>query len=179
MTGTRTLSREKVFGCPAAPLDREAKIRIMHSAKAYNARRRQPGQHIGPLTRTFLEVLRALLWGFHNGQTGKCFPSYDAIAAKAGCSRDTVCQAIKALEAANVLAWVHRLSRVRFQGLPRLIRTSNAYLFRDPLPQASRQSENPARTCLPDSSLVKPGMPEPLRAALERLETAMRARRAA
>jgi hypothetical protein len=52
----------------------------------------------GPITRAFLEVLEALLWGFHNGRTGCCFPSYEAIAAKAECARSTVAEALKALE---------------------------------------------------------------------------------
>ena len=38
----------------------------------------------GPITRTFLEVLEALLWGFHNARTGCCFPSYEAIADQRG-----------------------------------------------------------------------------------------------
>ena len=59
-------------------------------AKAWSARNRQPGQHKGPITRAFLEVLEALLWGFHNAAPGCCFPSYEAIAAKAECCRDTV-----------------------------------------------------------------------------------------
>ena len=48
-------------------------------ARAWGARHRQPGQHKGPITRAFLEVLEvleALLWGFHNNRTGCCFPSY-------------------------------------------------------------------------------------------------------
>ena len=39
------------------------------------------------ITRAFLEGLEALLWGFHNPRTGCCFPSYETIAAKAGCAR--------------------------------------------------------------------------------------------
>ena len=59
--------REKVFGPGrAVPLDRNAKARIMAYARAWSARHRQPGQHRGPITRAFLEVLEALLWGFHN-----------------------------------------------------------------------------------------------------------------
>ena len=51
--------------------------------------------------------------------------------------------AIRALEAAEVLTWVNRLVRVQFRELDlfgkmalrsRLVRTSNAYVFRDPLP---------------------------------------------
>ena len=45
-----------------------------------------------------MDVLRALLWAFHNAKSGACFPSYEAIAEKANCKRDTVRHAIEALE---------------------------------------------------------------------------------
>ena len=109
----RLARREKVFGPgPRLPLDREAKIRVMAFAAAWSARHRQPGQHKGPLTRAFLEVLEALLWGFHNAHTGACFPSYESIAAKAGCARSTVAEAVKALEWAGVLTWQNRIIRI-------------------------------------------------------------------
>jgi hypothetical protein len=166
--------REKVFGeGRCQPLDRNAKARIMVYARAWSARHRRPGQHRGPLTRATLEVLEALLWGFHNSRDGRCFPSYETIAARAQCCRDTVYEAIRALEGAEILTWVNRLIRVQFRELDlfgkmalrsRLIRTSNAYTFRDPLPCAqahqgraeaaagapsiglSSKSENPPRT---------------------------------
>ena len=93
------------------------------------------------LTRATGEVLEALLWGFHNVHTGACFPSYEAIAAKAQCCRDTVCEAIKALALAGVLTWVNRIVRERVRERDlfgqwvtrwRVLRTSNAYAFRDP-----------------------------------------------
>jgi hypothetical protein len=65
----------------------------------------------GPINRAFLDVLSALLWGFHNAHTGRCFPSYEAIAAKAECCRDTVYEAIKVLEFAGVLSWQNRTTR--------------------------------------------------------------------
>ncbi|MBF0563488.1 MAG: helix-turn-helix domain-containing protein, partial [Alphaproteobacteria bacterium] len=159
--------REKVFGQPQGfPLDRNAKARVMVYARAYNARAKQHGQHRGPITRAFFEVLEALLWGFHNAKTGLCFPSYERIAEKAGCCRDTVYEAIKALEFANVLTWVNRLTRIRTQEPDlfghwalrwRTIRTSNAYVFRDPLPCAhsgnSSKSENPTGTKIQELSL--------------------------
>jgi hypothetical protein len=130
--------REKVFGPGrAVPLDRNAKARIMAYARAWGARHRQPGQHRGPVTRAFLEVLEALLWGFHNGRDGRCFP----IAAKAECARSTVAEALKVLEWAGVLTWVHRIARIQVRERDlfgkwasrwRVIRTSNAYVFRDP-----------------------------------------------
>jgi hypothetical protein len=149
-------------------LDRNAKARVMAFAKAWNARHRQPGQHRGPLTRATTEVLEALLWGFHNAATGACFPSYEAIAAKAECCRDTVYEAIKALELAGVLTWVNRIFRERVRerdlfGLWstrwRVLRTSNAYAFRDPHPGAEgrlgSKSENPPGTVIQGFSTSK------------------------
>ena len=145
--------REKVFGHGGGqPLDRNAKARIMVYARAWSARHRRPGQHRGPLTRATLEVLEALLWGFHNSRDGRCFPSYETIALRAGCCRDTVYEAIRALEGAEILTWVNRLIRVQFRELDlfgklalrsRLIRTSNAYVFRDPLPCAQAPGQGP------------------------------------
>ena len=138
----RTARREKVFGPGRAiPLDRNAKARVMAYARAWNARNRLPDQHKGPITRAFLDVLSALLWGFHNSRSGLCFPSYEAIAAKAECARSTVAEALKALEWAGVLTWQNRITRIRERcrdlfGLEgwrwRVIRTSNSYQFRDP-----------------------------------------------
>src|SRR5512144_422369 len=73
-----TPRREKVFGAaPGVPLDRNAKARLMVYTKAYNARMKERGQHTGPITRAFMDVLRALLYSFHNGKDGRCFPSYE------------------------------------------------------------------------------------------------------
>jgi Helix-turn-helix domain len=154
-----TPRREKVFGpAPGIPLDRNAKARIMVYIRAYNARMKQEGQHTGPVTRAFMDVLRALLYSFHNGKNGRCFPSYERIAAAANCCRATVYEAIRALETAGVLTWVHRLTKIRVperdlfgQIVSRwqVIRTSNAYRFRDPQSaghlSTGRKSENPPR----------------------------------
>src|SRR5208337_819934 len=113
--------RGKVFGTSVGkPLDREQKKRVLAYAKKWNAQNKEPRQHIGPITRAGFDVLRALLWGFHNQHTGRCFPSYEAIAAKAGCVRSTVHAALKVLELAGVLTWIHRLSRAG----GRVLRTS-------------------------------------------------------
>jgi Helix-turn-helix domain len=103
--------REKVFGPGrAVPLGRNAKARIATYARAWSARNRQPRQHRGPITRAFLDVLQAMLWGFHNSRSGCCFPSYEAIADRAQCARSTVAEALKALEWAGVLTWQHRIT---------------------------------------------------------------------
>jgi AraC-like DNA-binding protein len=151
--------REKVFG-PGRPraLDRNAKVRIMHWARCLS-RRTEKGRAYGVVTAKALAVLEALLWAFHNAKSGLCFPSYEKIAEAAGCARSTVAEAIKALEDAGVLSWVQRIKRVReaapdlFDGHGwrwRVIRTSNAYNFRDPqaagrAPVASK-SEKPTGT---------------------------------
>jgi len=111
--------REKTFGPGrTVPLDRNAKARIQVYARAWDRQHRQPGQRGGALGRAALDVLSALMWAFHNARSGHCFPSYETIAAKAGCARSTVAEAIKALE---------------FDGRRwRVVRTSNAHVLIDP-----------------------------------------------
>jgi hypothetical protein len=134
-------SREKMFGLgrPRA-LDRNAKVRIIHWARCLS-RRTEPGKAYGEVTAKALAVLEALLWAFHNARSGLCFPSYEKIAETAGCARSTVAEALHALEDAGVLTWVQRVKRIREQCSDllgdggwrwRVIRTSNAYAFRDP-----------------------------------------------
>jgi hypothetical protein len=148
--------REKVFGPGhAVPLDRNAKARIAAYARAWSALQCRPGQHKGPITRAFLEVLQALLWGFHNSRSGACFPSYERIAEKADCARSTVAEALKVLEWAGVLTWQHRIARVRERCRDlwgregwrwRVIRTSNAYVLRDPAENGRFPSKSENRT---------------------------------
>lgn len=124
--------REKHFGEAegTAGMDNNAKVRLVAYAHGWNALHRRPGQHNGPLTKSTLDVLEALLWGFCHGKAGRCFPSYRAIATKARVGRSTVATAIKVLEHAGVLTWSHRLRRERRQ----VRRTSNAYRFFRPIP---------------------------------------------
>jgi hypothetical protein len=185
--------REKLFGPGrAVPLDRNAKARILAYARAWGARHKEPGQHRGPITRAFLEVLEALLWGFHNSRTGCCFPSYETIAEKAECCRDTVYEALKALEFAGVLTWQHRIARIqvrerdlfgRWASRWRVIRTSNAYVFRDPQqrPQGvpASKSENPMGTLYQEiqSLTAVPADPDnPLERALAQFGTTIEER---
>ena len=170
----------------SVPLDRNAKARIMAYARVWGARHRQSGQHRGPITRAFLEVLEALLWGFHNSRDGRCFPSYETIAAKAECARSTVTEALKVLEWAGVLTWVHRIARIqvregevfgRWASRWRMIRMSNAYVFRDPGPRvagvSASKSGKPVGNTEPRDSMALSGTPpdpdSPLERALQHL----------
>jgi hypothetical protein len=184
--------REKVFGDgrPRA-LDRNAKVRIMTRARALS-HRTEKGKHYGSITAKALDVLEALLWGFHNARNGLCFPSYETIADRAKCARSTVGEAIKALEEAGILSWVNRITRIRescedlFGRMGtrwRIVRISNAYHFRDPAPVHlgnSSKSDFPSGTSNQDllSSTAAPALPSfdpdtPLGAALFRLGKAM------
>jgi hypothetical protein len=168
----RLARREKVFGPGrAVSLARNAKARIAAYAKAWSAGHRQDGQHRGPITRAFLDVLEALLWGFHNSRSGVCFPSYERIAEKAGCARSTVGEALKVLEWAGVLTWQNRITRAvvrqrdlwgRWSSRWTVIRTSNAYAFRDPQAAVSGvpAAQSEIRGGTPDQEVSKP-LPAP------------------
>jgi hypothetical protein len=142
-TTAHTHRRPKVYGeGRPVPLDRNAKYRIQALARALS-HPTETGKHYGILTDKFLGVLNALLWGFHNAATGRCFPSYDKIAERAHCCVATVYNAITALETAGVLTWVNRFVKVRdawgvdLYGKPattrwRVLRTSNWYTLLDP-----------------------------------------------
>jgi hypothetical protein len=161
--------REKLFGDGRpVPLDRNAKCRVLTRAKALT-HPTQKGKHYGAITAKALGVLVALLWGFHNARTGLCFPSYETIAEKAGCTTDTVGRAIRMLEAAGILTWCNRLARVRINGVVKVIRTSNSYRFRDPGSKAELQRGTPNQDI---PLLVKPAKTRP-RAPSNPLEQAL------
>jgi hypothetical protein len=186
--------REKVFGPGrAVPLDRNAKVRITAYARGWDRIHRQPGQRGGALGRAALDVLGALLWVFHNARSGCCFPSYERIAEKAGCARSTVAEAIKALEFAGVLTWQNRITRVRERCRDlfsrggwrwRVIRTSNAYVFRDPLAQftsipPSKSDQRTGTSVQEDSKILQTPKIDPdsaLEHALARLGAAISAK---
>jgi Helix-turn-helix domain len=188
--------REKMFGeGRVLPLDRNAKARIMTLARALS-RRTEKGRHYGVVTAKFVAVLEALLWGFHNAATGRCFPSYERIAERAHCARPTVYEAINALERVGILTWVNRIARVRDWGPDlfgrarnrwRVLRTSNAYTFVDPLKTKetvgfSSKSEFPPGTEGQESFSLVPRVlntAHPLHQALTRLGKALESKKGA
>jgi hypothetical protein len=138
-------------------------------------------------------VLQALLWGFHNSRSGCCFPGYEAIAGKAECACSTVAEALKVLEWAGVLTWQNRITRAvvrqrdlfgRWSHCWRVIRTSNAYMSRDPQrPLAgvpASKSENQPGTPDQDDSTYRVETPidpdSPLARALQQLSNTVEGR---
>ena len=146
--------REKVFGAgPQRPLTCQEKVRIMRDAESLK-RPTEPGRHYGVLTGKDCDVLHAMLWLVHDGESGQCNPSYATIAKKAGCSVSTVGSSIHRLEQVGILSWVNRLRRVeirerdasgRWVTTTRVERTSNAYVFSRALPGRSLQRAARAR----------------------------------
>jgi Helix-turn-helix domain len=184
--------REKVQGeGRLVPLDREAKERILAKAKALS-HPTEKGKHYGVLTDKHLAVLRVLLFGFHNAHSGRCFPSYEAIAKAAHCSRTTVNAAIKALEDAGLMTWVNRYVLIAAvvcgvdllgnpaKGEPYPQRISNQYEFIDP--NSHKSKTNPGTpnqlSILSVASPKKPDLapPNPLHAASAGFEARIRAK---
>jgi hypothetical protein len=171
--------RKKVFGeGKAVPLDRNGKHRVWAFAVAFTAFHRRKGQHLGPLTRATLDVLRVLLWGFHNAKSGRCFPSYQQIAERAKTTPKTVGLAIQALEAAGVLSWENRLIRRTIRGQTVPERTTNAYWFYDPAPEAPKFPGTIIQDSLylPEARFDGAGHENPLEIALRRLGKAFKGR---
>lgn len=128
--------RGKIFGLAGRNWISPRRIaRAFRTCHRINRERREPGQHSGPITPAYLQVLYAI---FNFGRsTGFCFPSYDAIADQAGVARATVARAIRVLEAHGILTWTQRLTRAG----DRVLRASNQYLLtvEDPDEKAKSQ----------------------------------------
>lgn len=107
-------------------VDRNLRARSFAYFRAYNAKHRTRGQHIGPLTRACRDVLRALLWLTDRRKA----VSYLAIAAEAGCTPKTVWKALKRLRASGLLTWVNRYLWSDKHG--KVVRTLNEYRWLEP-----------------------------------------------
>jgi hypothetical protein len=171
--------RKKIFGMIAVPLDRNAKARLLHRARAL-MRATEEGRHYGAVTAKCYAVYAALLMSFHNNASGRCFPSYDAIAEAAGCCRRTVAMALAALEATGLLRVANRLVRVKWRDelalvwRTRVMRTSNCYTFAGE--EVSRVATLPPSKGKFHSGTENQVLNSDLFAALDRLQGALRGR---
>ena len=155
----RTARREKVFGPGrAVPLDGNAKARIPGlRARLERPQPPRPPATKGPVTRAFLDVLEALLWGFHNAAHGLLLPKLRGDrraggvrpqhggrgAEGAGAGRRAVLAAPVDPDPRGAAPTCSAAMGWRW----RVIRTSNAYVFSDPKAAVSggfaSKSENP------------------------------------
>jgi helix-turn-helix protein len=99
------------------PLDRNEVARIVFLAERLELNSKAPGKRNGLLGQIGLQVLRALLWRFHNRRTGLCCPSYDAIRRVTGLCRQSIANALERLEAAGILRRQRRLRRQLQRGI--------------------------------------------------------------
>lgn len=181
----RPFRREKVFGeGRPSPLSPGLKVRLARLMRASRRNRR--------VSRAHAEVFEVLLFKFHNGPSGRCFPSLAAIAKATGCAQSTVKLALRALQSLGFLTWVNRLRRAVVDGVRRVLRTSNGYQLRLPpdveassasmapawSAEAVQAGADPARCA--SSSAAASAAPavdaSPLEAALSRLGASVRSR---
>jgi DNA-binding MarR family transcriptional regulator len=164
-------------------LTREQRARLIFLAERFDAHSREPGKHGGCLKRTGLQVLRILLFHFHNVHNGRCDPSLDTIAKAAGMARSTVAKALNRLEAAGIIERIRRVRWVRRDGRKRCEQWSNAYLLNVPKQyrkeegdyansaKSSKSGKQPETTAAEIKNL--PPLPENVAAALARLGNTM------
>jgi hypothetical protein len=126
--------------------------------------RTKQGKAYGLITAKAFAVFQALLYDFHNAKSGRCFPSYEAIAKKIGCARSTVALAIKTLELVRLMTWCNRIVRT----LKGVTRTSNAYWFQG---EASKSEKKPETI-----TKILPSLAPELQASLDRLQAAIQRR---
>jgi predicted RNA binding protein with dsRBD fold (UPF0201 family) len=189
-SGARLYHRGSRFGPPARrKLDRNLIARIIFSAEALDRRTRGKGQHGGVLKAKGLDVLRALLRRFYSHATGECYPSYDAIVEAAGCCRNTVRRALRALEGVGIIETARRKVVASFKrGRCRFdvaVQDSNSYVFNfawgdraahGDLALTLFRETAEGKFCPETSQEIKNTMSPALAAVLERLEHAIHRR---
>ena len=140
------------------PASRKVTARIWHKARRWDRETRRPGRHGGIIGRTALGVLYVLTFDFLNYRTGRLDPSLDAIAARAGCCRRAVVNALARLRDLGLLAWQRRCEEDRdAEGRFRLRQRTNAYGLLPPRQWKGYLDDDPPA---PDPATL--GAPEPV-----------------
>jgi hypothetical protein len=117
-------------------IDRNLKARIWQYCHAYNRDHRTEDMHVGPITRAFQDVLRAVMWL-------ACSPkrsawSYETVAREANVGRDTVRAANTVLRSAGLISWTNTWQwndRAR-----RVCKSLNRYVLHDPIHKTENRS---------------------------------------
>ncbi len=113
-------------------LNRKQRAAVMWHAKTKERRSKRRGCPNGVLGYTGLRILEALLFQFHNVETGLCCPSYSALQSAIGCCRQTVSAALKRLKAAELIVVTRRIIRKVVNGVKAARQGSNLYAFCTP-----------------------------------------------
>ena len=89
--------------------------------------------HLGSIGRTAVAVYEVLALDCLNPETGRCDPSYERIAWKAGCARRTVASALRWLRDRRMISWQRRCEVTRDgRGRVQLRQRTNAYTLHPP-----------------------------------------------
>jgi hypothetical protein len=114
-------------------------------ARAFNRSTKVEGRYGGIIGGSALRVLESLIFDFLNFVSGRCDPSYEAIARKTGLCRRTVATALARLKELRIVNWLRRCANDWVNGKYQLKQETNAYAvlpssqwlgFVDPLPPA-------------------------------------------
>ena len=110
----------------------------MVCAEGLERRTKRKHKRDGVIGQSGLAVLRCLLNYFQNRDSGRLDPSYKQIQGQTGFCRQTVANAIKALECVGLLEIMRRIVRERcrtwieelgqFVVYDRVVQTTNAYM---------------------------------------------------
>jgi hypothetical protein len=148
-----------------AALSRKAAAKLWHKARRWDRETRRPGRHGGIIGRTALAALYTLLFDFLNHRSGRLDPSLEAIAAKAGCCRRAVVDALAWLRDLGLLNWQRRCEETRdAEGRFRLRQKTNAYGLLPPSQWRGYRDDAPPP---PDPAAL--GAPEPVPKGLSQI----------
>ena len=109
------------------PMKKKEAAKLWHKARDFERQTRQDGKQDGAIGRNGILILQSLLFDFLNYVSGALYPSYAAIAEKAGISPSSVYRGLNKLRAAGVLNWVRRCKEEWIDGRFTLKQESNAY----------------------------------------------------
>jgi hypothetical protein len=152
------------------PISRKQAAKRWHAARKWDRETRQPGRHGGIIGRTALAVLYTITFDFLNFRTGRLDPSYDAIAAKAGCCRRAAVNAIRRLKDLGLLHWQRRCEEHRDEaGRFRLRQRTNTYGLLPPSQWLGYREPLPPPPPAPGTWGALEPIPDPIEAAVAML----------
>jgi hypothetical protein len=141
-------------------IDRNDRARVLMCAEALERRTKRKHKRDGVLGQSALTLLRCLLTHFQNAKTGRLDPSYTQMQKITGFCRETIANALKALENAGILEIMRRIVRERcrvwseeakkFFVYDRVVQTTNAYMVNFPLPDRATFGDLGAPLLRPD-----------------------------
>jgi hypothetical protein len=141
-------------GDVALPMTYAAKEHAYELAEDHELATERPGYPNGALGWIGLKVFASLLWDFHSGKRGECYPSIRAIMRKTGLCRQSVAAALKRLARHGYITRFRRMVWRIIDGIRRAVQASNCYLLHAPVRHAvilrdGARDAHPSRIAFP------------------------------